>query len=319
MKNSVLPLYSPSTGPQQRGFRLLDLPREIQDQIIGYVLGPREVRLEPYTKRWGFMVPECQRFFMDMYNRIEKRPKDSTLERARRIDHRRLRFPDPRFSNIGGRPSRQQPGFQLLATCKALYEAGHVLFYSRNVFHLAPGPIVISSHYFEQLQPRHRNLIKFLILEFTIADLTPEGFQHVEEEVALWKRTSRRSFRHADKAQQVRVWLDSSIATLNFLWRRKLEWLEKWQTLERAWIYGGRYKMIVKGEKTKTLISNMEPWDALPLFWKYCEIVARKQLKQRYEKCGMVFDGVVFPKAILDVEPVKDWLSKLSPRLRYKF
>ena len=63
-----------------------------------------------------------------------------------------------------------------MATGKSLYEEGHPILYGQNTFHLAPGPVPITSQYFLYLQDKHRNMIKKIVLTFTVADLTPEGF-----------------------------------------------------------------------------------------------------------------------------------------------
>lgn len=69
-----------------------------------------------------------------------------------------------------------------MAMGKSLYEEGQPIFYGQNKFHLAPGPIPITSQYFLDLQDKHRNKIRKIVLTNTAADLTREGFQWVENE-----------------------------------------------------------------------------------------------------------------------------------------
>lgn len=71
-------------------------------------------------------------------------------------------------------------GCQVLATCRQLYQEGHVSFYSRNMFHLAPGPLSASWEYFGRLDSRHQDLIEKVSIEMSIVDLTPAVLKGIE-------------------------------------------------------------------------------------------------------------------------------------------
>ena len=224
-----------------------------------------------------------------------------------------MKYPHPRFQKFGSSPLERRPAFQLLATCKTIYDERHTMFYSQNTFHLPPGPIVIASYWFDHLQPKHRALIRFVILTFTIADLTAQGFQHVTEDVWHWKRISEQKLLNQDRADQITTWIEASMGALRLIWQRKLHWLLQWRTLQTAEMRGGKYKIIVKGSHMATILSQTDYPDALPIFWRSCEGLARRELREQYEKCEMKVPDGHYKRRVLDVEPVKDWLHALGP------
>ncbi|KAL8792657.1 MAG: hypothetical protein Q9195_004717 [Heterodermia aff. obscurata] len=71
-------------------------------------------------------------------------------------------------------------GCQILAACRQLYQEGHSSFYSRNTFHLAPGPLSASLGYFERLNGTHQNLIERVSIDLSIMDLTPSVLEGIE-------------------------------------------------------------------------------------------------------------------------------------------
>ena len=78
---------------------------------------------------------------------------------------------------------RPKYGCQILASCKQLYCEGYRIFYERNVFHLAPGPLSTSSQYFENLQPHHRSLIRHLAIDTSALDLTQKFATALEKKM----------------------------------------------------------------------------------------------------------------------------------------
>ena len=90
------------------------------------------------------------------------------------------------FSNIKMQPLERercpvsQPRCQVLATCRQLYQEGHVPFYSQNVFHLAPGPLSASWDYIKRLDSRHQDLINKVSVDLSIMDLTPAVLEGIE-------------------------------------------------------------------------------------------------------------------------------------------
>ena len=75
----------------------------------------------------------------------------------------------------------QQPGFQLLATCKQAYNDGHYMFYTMNTFHWPPGPVSDTDGWYANLQPEHRKLIKTICIDLDLVDLMCGGMDTVED------------------------------------------------------------------------------------------------------------------------------------------
>ena len=245
---------------------------------------------------------------MDEKFQLEFKPYH--LEVVRLRDKKHMKYPHPRFFKLGGGPTEQQQGFQLLATCKTVYEERCRMFYSQNTFYVPPGPIVIASHYFEHLQLKHRNLIRYLVLSFTVADLTAEGYQHVTEDIFS------RHILSMNRGRQIATFLDSSMKALGLIWQRKLRWLLQWRTLEQAEMWGGKYKILVKGSHMAAIGASSEYPECIPIFWQSCELWARRELREQYEKCEMKPCRGSFVRRLLDVEPVKDWLHAQGPGIR---
>ena len=107
------------------------------------------------------------------------------------------------------------PGCQLLATCRQVYNEGYISFYNRNVFHLAPGPILASMEYFWSLRRKHLNLIENISIETSFIDLTPSVLETIE---TAFYQNRRQSIAHADNALVVCYVLNA----LRDLWTEKI-------------------------------------------------------------------------------------------------
>lgn len=97
------------------------------------------------------------------------------------------------FRHLSGRPKRlvmdtsvkrqsalQQPGFQLLATCKQAYNDGRYMFYSMNTFHWPPGPVNCTDGWYANLQPEHRKMIRTICIDLDFVDLMYGGTHAIE-------------------------------------------------------------------------------------------------------------------------------------------
>ncbi|KAL9065377.1 MAG: hypothetical protein Q9161_008280 [Pseudevernia consocians] len=219
------PTNHPSTFP------FYALPPEIRNDIIRYVLVPGSIYLESLSGRWGLRNPYLESNYRRLTATLQTNVNQKILHCTRRIDKRLVDFPHPRFHKIGGSPSTQQPGIQILATSKELYAHGHLLFYTQNHFHLAPGPITISSHYFYRLQPQHRSLIRSFVLTFSVADLTPEGFQYVHHLASRYQESHSHAISSLPRDEQIATWITASVHALDMIWRQKLAWLKTWPGL----------------------------------------------------------------------------------------
>ena len=77
------------------------------------------------------------------------------------------------------------PGFQVLATCKALYGENHEMFYSSNTFFLPPGWLGATfTHFLNNLQAEHENMIIRVGIKVGIEDLTPAVLAQVLAEMS---------------------------------------------------------------------------------------------------------------------------------------
>ena len=107
------------------------------------------------------------------------------------------------------------PGSQVLATCKQLYQEGHISFYSRNMFHLAPGPLSASWDYFGKLNRRHQDLVCRVSIEMSFMDLTPPVLEEIQE---VFYEHHGRSIAHAGENTVIRYVMNS----LKDLWAEKI-------------------------------------------------------------------------------------------------
>ena len=118
------------------------------------------------------------------------------------------------------------PGFQILATCKAIYGQYHERFYSSNTFFLPPGPLDETlKHFFKHLQPEHVNMISRVGITLSLEDLTPAGFKEVE---TFMSQVRRRSL----SCRAGGEWADTVHLHLLHIWYEKLAFLRKTKGLE---------------------------------------------------------------------------------------
>ncbi len=126
----------------------------------------------------------------DVYIRPTQKPKKSPFSRLKRGvnaivslsrhlsgQFQRLVTDDVR---LNGQFTIQQPGFQLLATCKQVYNDGHYMFYAMNTFHWPSGPVSNSDGWYANLQPEHRKMIKTICIDLDPVDLMCVGMGAVE-------------------------------------------------------------------------------------------------------------------------------------------
>ena len=291
---------------------------------------PGHVHLQLFTERWGYGCRTIERLYRTVAT--ASNIDDPVPRWVPRPESLHLKRPSKRLRQVCGRPNEQQPGFGLMAMGKFLYEKGYPMFYGQNTFHLSPGPVALSTFYFSRLRPRHRNLIKFLAVTFTIADLTIEGFQEVQSQLKREKRVMNVQFRDMSRQEQSRMWTAYSISVLECTWRQKLRWLLTWPHLERVTLSGPTWDLIVKGEDMAELLRDptSRSWKRLtcPLgkFLQRSVETAREQLlagfKQRgnwtsytYYNAGFTVEAFRWK---MDVEEVEEWLSGFGPGVRYK-
>ena len=190
----------------------LSLPAKVRRQIMSYVLVPGDVHVRP-TKERGVKAA-----FKSFWN---------ALQRYSESDQG-----DPRLPSL--------PGFQILATCKSIYGQYHELFYTANTFFLPPGPLDETLRYlFDNLQPEHVNMISRVGVTLGLQDLTPGGFEKVQNSMLRDHRN------HSSSSQAGgREWADAIRVHLLQTWYSKLAFLRKTKGLKVV-------RLAVEGEEAE--------------------------------------------------------------------
>ncbi|KAL8950968.1 MAG: hypothetical protein Q9222_003029 [Ikaeria aurantiellina] len=120
-------------------------------------------------------------------------------------------------------------GPHILSTCRTAYEEGHHMFYSQNTFHIPHGPLSITKSYFDRLRPEHKRLIRRIVLDMNLLDLTVEAFDNIETQLRS-KNVAHGKLPH-DKS--VDDWVAPVAYSIISTWRSKLAWLRSWTWLEQ--------------------------------------------------------------------------------------
>ena len=177
---------------------------------MSYVLVPGDVHVRP-TKEHG--VKAAFKGFWNALQRYSENPQG-----------------DPRLPSV--------PGFQILATCKSIYGQYHELFYTANTFFLPPGPLDETlRHLFNNMQPEHVNMISRVGVTLGLRDLTPGGFEQVQDSMCRVHRN------HSSSSQAGgREWADAIRVHLLQTWYSKLAFLRKTKGLKLV-------KLAVEGEE----------------------------------------------------------------------
>ncbi|KAL8669429.1 MAG: hypothetical protein Q9168_005976 [Polycauliona sp. 1 TL-2023] len=115
-----------------------------------------------------------------------------------------------------------------LTTCRTVFEEGLPLFYSKNVFFMNYGPLSISKDYFDGLQPKHKRLIRHMVLNIHWCDLTNEAFDQIEDQLRARDVAGGR----LPPDFSVEDWVAPIVYQVVAIWRSKLAWLRDWTWLE---------------------------------------------------------------------------------------
>ena len=145
-------------------FRYFALPAEIRNQIMEYVLRPGDVYIRSAKRTSHAQQPE--------------NPPSSRLKRilsamatlCRQLSCQPQRLV-PSDVHLKEQFTVQQPGFNLLATCRQAYNDGHYMFYTMNTFHWPPVPSNDPNDWYTNLRPEHRKLIKTICIDLDLVDL----------------------------------------------------------------------------------------------------------------------------------------------------
>lgn len=199
----------------QKPFRYFDLPGEIRNKILHYVLVPgdiyprSDVSFNPRKKNtkpiWG-----------KIYEALSLWKLAGLKGLVPKADTRNQR---PTFA--------PQPGFQVLATCKQARSEGYAMFYDLNTFHLPHGPVQNTLQWVGNIQPESRDRIKKVCVTLSIADLTPAALEAFDR--WRWAMGLSNPSVHFDRL----VVYDLARYMETRLWREKIEFLEGWKSLQK--------------------------------------------------------------------------------------
>ncbi|KAI4113195.1 MAG: hypothetical protein LQ338_008219 [Usnochroma carphineum] len=114
-----------------------------------------------------------------------------------------------------------------LSVCRTAYEEGHPLFYSQNTFQIPPGPLSVTKQYFDGLQPEHRRLIRKVVLNISLVDLTVETMDAIESQLRA-RDVARGRLPHDGSVDD---WVAPIVYNIISVWRSKIAWLRDWTWL----------------------------------------------------------------------------------------
>ncbi|KAL8715401.1 MAG: hypothetical protein Q9220_000734 [cf. Caloplaca sp. 1 TL-2023] len=121
-------------------------------------------------------------------------------------------------------------GPHFLSTCRTAYVEGHPMFYSQNTFHIPHGPLSITQSYFDRLHPEHKRLIRRIVLDMNLLDLTVEAFDEIEAQLRL--KSVANGKLPPDKS--IDDWVAPAAYSIISTWRSKLAWLRDWTWVEEV-------------------------------------------------------------------------------------
>lgn len=279
---------------------------------------------QPYALRTWRRVNTTEHFLL---HHLHIRPRKLLTRGFEYLDDRYPISPHPRFWRTGGSsPQLQQPGIQILATCRDLYEQGHRMLYPRNNWHIAPGIIDPSLDYFDgSLQRKHRDLIRSLTLTFNVRDLNAFGFLRVENRIKQHRIFGRADVRTQTRAEQIDNWTTAAELALLQIWQGNLNILR-----QEAWTSGVQSVTLVGGDRTAVLsLDSLRrcAYDdddddrlaqGIDSLFRSAVQQAAPLLRERFSACPVVRSSSRGGTPQLDVEGVKLWLHALAPPIRDK-
>ncbi|KAL8687119.1 MAG: hypothetical protein Q9218_006616 [Villophora microphyllina] len=216
----------------------MSLPAELRCEILGHVLEAGAVW--PYGgltahKQWQRDFELATAAHHQAWKNFFFHPSQDNFMRAFEMDLICLAV------TVGLEPPKLctaalDTGPQVLSACRSIYVEGHRLFYSHNTFHVVHGPLSTASRYYDNMQPKHRRLIRKLVIDISPMDLTIEAFETVERyagtnTIGMFGRKRNRLPQDDDADCWV---LEAADQVIN-AWRSKLQWLRLyWSHLKEA-------------------------------------------------------------------------------------
>ncbi len=234
-------------------FNHISLPGEIRDIIARLALGHGKIFLRPVgeAKHYPFQIFHWNR------RSASKTPRSSIRSHMKKIIEilfaslvrHTLRYLDlePTFT----RPMDSTVG--LLTASRQTYEESYSYYWAGNTFYLPRGPVSHSKLYWRSIQPQHKALVTPIAIQFSIADLTPEVLDHIEQYA---RKNPHRGRRDGSPPEEFHSgWEYYVNAALTFIWARKLQWVQRWENLERVRLEApGKPPIELRGEELQVAL-----------------------------------------------------------------
>lgn len=118
----------------------------------------------------------------------------------------------------------------LLAASRQTYEESYRYYWAGNTFYFPRGPVSHSKLYWRSVRPQHKALVMSIAIQFSIADLTPEVLDHIEQYA---RKIPRHVKRDGCPPEEFYIGWEHYVTTaLTIIWARKLDWIRRWENLE---------------------------------------------------------------------------------------
>lgn len=257
---------------RQDSFRYFDLPGEIRNKVMEYVLVPGDVRPSPSASVKpaqrpaqrqistfpshiaGLLVVCLSPFVLVKVFQYPVQGWNPNFESfagalpillSRLLNRIIVDFKDKKAEKEN-RVRMRQPGFQLLATCKQAYQEGHRLFYDDNVFHIPRGPVSNTREWLNKIRLEHKDMIRAVCVTMSLADLTPLAMSYIEKTII--------PPRHLTRTNEEQHFVFKTVVYLELeLWMNKLHFLQDWKTPETVCIKTGDETIPFEGEAFREL------------------------------------------------------------------
>ena len=183
-------------------------------------------------------------------------------------------------------------GVQLIATCKQAYAEGHGLFYSNNTFHLPPKMPFLWP---EQLQAKHKAMIKRISITIGLVELTPSMLNQVESNMVR-------------PAQINSTWWASGVLDVLFEnWEAKLRYIAAWKSLEEITVHSFGCTDVLRHHE---LVAHMEEFPFLLADVSFTDRYWRTTFRR---SCLYVLGNIAAQVKAVGWKKTREWLQVRKP------
>ena len=233
-RNPSPPQLRTMSSPR-RPFRYFDLPGEIRNEIMSYILVPGDVYIRPphriakhTASTIGVQVRETK-VKLRMISRY-------LLASGQRLLHNIGSSNHQRSLSAGNAITTPRSALRFLSVCRQTRSEGSPVFYSMNTFHLPHGPIAITIKWLYSIHSDHCSHIRTVHVSFDERDITSatlEAFDKWRQPKAghlLFPTHTILPFIHT----HLQHFDDNLLATFlqTILWKEKWMVLRTWCTLD---------------------------------------------------------------------------------------